>query len=298
MRHEIPSGDLAQILDRALDALLAQQERKKFGATARPRSGKRRAAGTDPRYVTSEVRRAVHARDGEQCTFVSAEGVRCSERGFLELDHRVPVARGGRPTVDNLRTMCKAHNQYEAERILGTAFMQSRRARKKKAQPCTATVPTPASDMTASVGAAAPAPEVAPGRVESASVDAAATPVPAVAPGPVGSASVGAVAPSEMESDALLGLRSLGFTAGEASTALARSAHLQATTLEQRLRVALAELHRARAHRCAEEAVRWNSGGRRAIALVAPEPPGNVARARPSPYRAAAQQRSGSHSAQ
>jgi hypothetical protein len=238
MRHEVPSGDLAQILDRALDALLAQQERKKFGATTRPRSGQRRQAGTDPRYVTSEVRRAVHARDGEQCTFVSEEGVRCSERGFLELDHHVPVARGGQPTVDNLRTMCKAHNQYEAERIFGTAFMQSRRARKKKAQPCTATVPTPASDMTASVGAAAPAPEVA--------------------PGPVDSASVGQVTPPEIESDALLGLRGLGFTASEAGTALARSAHLPATTLEQRLRVALAELHRARAHRCAEEAARWH----------------------------------------
>jgi hypothetical protein len=240
MRHEVPSGDLAQILDRALDALLAQQERKKFGATARPRTGKRRAAGTDPRYVPAEVRRAVHARDGEQCTFVSEAGVRCSERGFLELDHRVPVARGGQPTVDNLRTMCAAHNRYEAERIFGTDFMQSRRARKKKAKPCTAAVPTPAPSVTASV-------------------DAAATPVPAVAPGRVESAS-GAVAPSEIESDALLGLRGLGFTAGEASTALARSAHLPATTLEQRLRVALAELHRARAHRCAEGVVRWRAG--------------------------------------
>jgi 5-methylcytosine-specific restriction endonuclease McrA len=219
MRHEVPSGDLAQILDRALDALLAQQERRKFGATARPRTGKRRAAGTDPRYVSREVRRAVHARDGEQCTFVSEEGVRCSERGFLELDHRVPVALGGQPTVDNLRTMCAAHNRYEAERIFGTAFMQSRRARKKKAQPCTATVPTPAPAVTASADAGAP---------------------------------------SEMEADAMLGLRGLGFTPGEARTALARSAHLPATTLEQRLRVALAELHRVRAHRCREEAARWH----------------------------------------
>jgi hypothetical protein len=48
-----------------------------------------------------------------------------------------------------------------------------------------------------------------------------------------------------MESDALLGLRGLGFTAAEACAALARSAHLPATTLEQRLRGALAELHRA-----------------------------------------------------
>src|SRR5690349_15866210 len=99
LRHQLPSGDLAQILDLALDALLAKLERQKFGATARPRTGRRRSAGTDPRYVSPEVRRAVHARDGEQCTFVSEAGVRCSERGFLEFDHRLPVSRGGQPTV-------------------------------------------------------------------------------------------------------------------------------------------------------------------------------------------------------
>ena len=76
-----------------------------------------------------------------------------------------------------------------------------------------------------------------------------------------------------MESDALLGLRGLGFTAAEARTALARSAHLPATTLEQRLRVAFAELHRAHAHRCSEGAARWHPGRRRAIALTAPDGP-------------------------
>jgi HNH endonuclease len=123
LRHLVPSGDLAQVLDHALDALLTMLERKKFGATARPRTGQRRSAGTNLRYVPSEVKRAVHARDGEQCTFVSEAGERCPERGFLELDHRVPVARGGQPTVDNLRTMCKLcrarHKlHYAAQRIM------------------------------------------------------------------------------------------------------------------------------------------------------------------------------------
>jgi hypothetical protein len=127
--------------------------------------------------------------------------------------------------------------------------MQSRRNRKKKAQPCAAAVPTPAPAVTASVSVAA-------------------TPAPEVDPGPP-PASVGAVTPPEIESDALLGLRGLGFTAGEASAALARSAHLAATTLEQRLRVALAELHRGRGHRCAEERARWQTGRRQAVTPMA-----------------------------
>ena len=245
LRHRVPSGELAHVLDHALDALLVTLAREKFGATTRPRTGRSRSAVSDPRHVPSQVKRAVHARDGEQCAFVSEAGERCLERGFLELDHRTPVARGGQATVENMRLLCKAHNEYEAERIFGTAFMQSRRTRAKKAQPCTApagglAAPAPAPAVTASVAAEtvtvpAPAPDMI------ASVGA----VTAPAPAPAMTASVAAVTAPDIESDALLGLRSLGFTAAEARTALARTAHLLATTLEQRLRMALAELHRA-----------------------------------------------------
>ncbi len=226
LRHRVPSGELAQVLDHALDALLTTLAREKFGATARPRTAQSRA-GTDPRHVPSDVKRAVHARDGEQCAFVSEEGERCLERGFLELDHRTPVARGGQATIDNTRVLCKSHNRYEAERIFGAAFMQSRRTRARKA------------------------PKAQPG-----------------------TAPAGAATPAEIESDALLGLRGLGFTDAEARTALARSAHLPSTTLEQRLRISLAELHRAHANRCSEGApASWQPGGRLFIAPTAPGGP-------------------------
>lgn len=237
LRHRIPSGELAQVLGHALDALLATLARDKFGATTRPRADRGRSAGADPRYVPRAVKRAVVARDGEQCAFVSEAGERCRERGFLELDHRTPVAQGGQPTVANTRLLCKPHNQYEAERIFGAAFMQARRPPASKAQPGTA--------------------------------PAAAVPAPA----PAVTASVDGPTPPEMESDALLGLRGLGFTAAEARTALTRSAHVPATTLEQRLRVALAELHRAHAHRCSEPALAAWPGRRLAIALTAPAGP-------------------------
>jgi len=37
------------------------------------------------------------------------------------------VARGGRASVDGIRLLCRAHNQYEAERVFGGAFMQGKR---------------------------------------------------------------------------------------------------------------------------------------------------------------------------
>jgi hypothetical protein len=78
--HAVPSGDVAQVLDRALDALIHKLERRKFAAAARPRPGRRSA---NPRHVPAAVRRAVWQRDRGQCSFVSASGHRCEARRGL-----------------------------------------------------------------------------------------------------------------------------------------------------------------------------------------------------------------------
>jgi 5-methylcytosine-specific restriction endonuclease McrA len=78
------------------------------------------------RYIPAQVRRAVWDRDQGQCTFAGSNGKRCGSRVFLQFDHVEPVARGGRPTVDGVRLRCRAHNQYEAERVFGSGFMSDR----------------------------------------------------------------------------------------------------------------------------------------------------------------------------
>lgn len=65
------------------------------------------------RYIPATVRRVVWLRDGGRCTFTSAAGLRCVERGKLEFHHRVPYARGGPATPGNLELRCRAHNVYE-----------------------------------------------------------------------------------------------------------------------------------------------------------------------------------------
>jgi len=92
LSHKIPSGDLAKILECALDAVIREQEKRQFAATDRPRHGNR-ATSENPRHTPAEVRRAVRERDQRQCTFVSEAGRRCSSRRQLEFDHIIPVAR-------------------------------------------------------------------------------------------------------------------------------------------------------------------------------------------------------------
>jgi hypothetical protein len=134
LSHQIPSREVTKVLHRALKALIAKLEKRKFGPTDRPRQGRRGSKGA--RYIPAHVRRAVKERDGGRCTFVSESGHRCGERRYLEHDHVQPVARGGESTVENLRLRCRAHNQHGADLTFGAEFMRLKRegARRTKAE--------------------------------------------------------------------------------------------------------------------------------------------------------------------
>jgi hypothetical protein len=80
LRHTIPEGDTAAIIDRALTALLEDLARQKFAATRRPRTGRGTASGS--RDIPASVVRAVWVRDLGRCAFVSKDDRRCNERGF------------------------------------------------------------------------------------------------------------------------------------------------------------------------------------------------------------------------
>ncbi len=135
-----PAGDLgAEVLDRALDLLIAQEERRQFAAVGRPRTKPATRRQTlRARTVPAEVRRAVIARDGRQCSYRAPDGRRCSARSRLEFDHVVPLSRGGTATAENTRVLCDRHNQYEAERVLGREFMRRKRAEAKAGNPARA----------------------------------------------------------------------------------------------------------------------------------------------------------------
>jgi hypothetical protein len=101
MRHANADGDLAVVVERAVDLLLEKLEKER-----RP------------------TRRAVFERDGERCTFTDAQGHRCPATTWLELDHVIPRARGGANEVGNLRVRCRAHNALYAEQTFGKEHVE------------------------------------------------------------------------------------------------------------------------------------------------------------------------------
>jgi hypothetical protein len=129
--HSNPSGDIAIVIERALDLALEQVEKQRFAKTDRPRASRVHFVQTKLKrgvsqqgvrkrgHVPNAVLREIAERDELRCTFRSEDGCRCTARAFLQVHHDWPWARGGGETVENLRLLCGPHNRLLAEREFG-----------------------------------------------------------------------------------------------------------------------------------------------------------------------------------
>ena len=94
------------------EKLLRVLVKEKVQSLGRTRRGKEQ--NPENRRPNAALKREIFARDENQCTYLGPEGRRCRATHFLELDHIVPVARGGLTKASNLRVRCRTHNQLTA----------------------------------------------------------------------------------------------------------------------------------------------------------------------------------------
>jgi hypothetical protein len=129
MRHGEDGRDLASIVEAAVDVLIEQVQKERFGVGRKPRSTVEEAEAREvhTRHIPAAIERAVVERDGSQCTYVSPDGRRCQERGGLEFEHLEGFARTGRHTVEGITLHCHAHNQHKADLLYGREFMEEKR---------------------------------------------------------------------------------------------------------------------------------------------------------------------------
>jgi hypothetical protein len=76
---------------------------------------------TPTRHIPRVTRDQVFERDGHRCTYVAADGTRCTATHDLQIDHVRPFALGGTHEPDNLRVLCGAHNRRRAEQTFGSS---------------------------------------------------------------------------------------------------------------------------------------------------------------------------------
>ena len=128
LSHAKPGATPEEILEAGLDLLLAKDAKRK-GLVGRPRTT---PPPSNTNRVPAHVRRAVFERDGSRCQVPLASGGICGSTYRIQLGHLTPRARGGPPTEENLRCECAVHNQRQADRDYGEAFMA--RFRRKRAR--------------------------------------------------------------------------------------------------------------------------------------------------------------------
>ena len=95
-------------------------------------SSSRSAQRQQERAIPMEMRSFVWRRDGGCCAFVGKDGHRCNSSWKLEFDHITPLSLGGLTEPSNLRLLCRAHNQFEAKRRLGSDHVKSKRELAKR----------------------------------------------------------------------------------------------------------------------------------------------------------------------
>jgi 5-methylcytosine-specific restriction endonuclease McrA len=88
-----------------------------------PNDGDTRQGKFEREHVPVEVMRAVWKRDAGRCQWKIDGGGICGSTYRVELDHIVPVAKGGPTTVENCRLLCKSHQLVAARREFGDACM-------------------------------------------------------------------------------------------------------------------------------------------------------------------------------
>ncbi len=123
LRHKYPGGRMEQLAGEAFDALLARLDPAREPRRAAPRLSPApagSAGGTRGRRIPRWVRAEVWRRDGGRCAYVSPEGLRCPAAEWLEYDHIVPYALGGRSDDPaGIRLLCRTHNTLAARQVFG-----------------------------------------------------------------------------------------------------------------------------------------------------------------------------------
>jgi hypothetical protein len=145
---ENPSGNMAHVLERALELALQrkdpkakrerrlERERKQLAAGAKESCPDKNPAGEEAlasrdgpapsRYIPAAVRERALERAGYRCEYTGPGGTRCTSRTRLEIEHELPFAIFRSHDEHHLRVFCPGHNRLSAERVYGAEFVRAR----------------------------------------------------------------------------------------------------------------------------------------------------------------------------
>jgi hypothetical protein len=120
LSHKNPHMTQAELLDEMSEIVLNKIDPQRTVSVARIVNPKK---SKNLRRVT---KREVKIRGEGKCSYISPiTGQKCEATHLLEVDHVIPRALGGEATPENLRLLCKSHNQRAAIEVFGLEKMDA-----------------------------------------------------------------------------------------------------------------------------------------------------------------------------
>lgn len=74
--------------------------------------------------IPAHTKRELWKRADSQCEFTTVEGKRCNSAHQLQIEHRIPVAKGGTNELNNLQLFCFVHNSLRAVEAYSENYMK------------------------------------------------------------------------------------------------------------------------------------------------------------------------------
>jgi hypothetical protein len=137
LSHAIPDGDVEKVLIRALERLIAEVKKERFGVGKTKGKGKKKGGKLKPsapseaakpersRHIPDAIKSEVHDRDGARCAYVAPDGTACESDRFIQHHHIHPFAKGGAHTPENITHYCHTHNALAARQDYGAEKAES-----------------------------------------------------------------------------------------------------------------------------------------------------------------------------
>jgi hypothetical protein len=119
LSHSRPGATNEGILEAGLDLLL-ERHAKRRGLVKKPQNKTRPCVES---HIPAAVKREVWTRDEGRCQWPVQSGGICGSTQRVEFGHRTSKALGGGSTANDLRLLCRFHNQLEAKQVFGDDFM-------------------------------------------------------------------------------------------------------------------------------------------------------------------------------
>ncbi|MGE3973907.1 MAG: HNH endonuclease [Bdellovibrionales bacterium] len=116
--HIHPNPSFAELIDLMANDALKKRTALKKATTSRPSvsSPGEETLRKHTRYIPSQIKRVVWQRDQGKCTYAHA-GKKCDSKFQLEVDHIQPYSLGGLNSIENLRLLCRSHNQLRIREL-------------------------------------------------------------------------------------------------------------------------------------------------------------------------------------